>query len=70
VARIQQTTNAVQKLRRLLPVREVSTEDVKFDMQLCENPDIAGGESQHGSLAGYEVKEYLHRTRRAAMRLL
>jgi hypothetical protein len=59
VARIQQTTNAVQKLRRLLPVTEVSTEHVKFDTQLLENPDIAGVEYRQGSLAGYEIKEYL-----------
>lgn len=34
-------------------------ERVKFDMQLLENPEISGIEYQQGTLAGYEVREYL-----------
>ncbi len=32
---------------------------VKFDTQLLENPEISGVEYQQGTLAGYEVREYL-----------
>jgi hypothetical protein len=32
---------------------------VKFDMQLLENAEINGVEYQQGTLAGYEIKEYL-----------
>jgi hypothetical protein len=59
VAHIQQTTNLVAKLRKLLPVATLSTEHVKFDTQLLEHPDISGVEYQQGTLFGYEVKEYL-----------
>ncbi len=59
LARIQQTTNLVRKVRRLAPVTALSTEHVKFDTQLVENPNITGVEYQQGALAGYEVKEYI-----------
>ncbi len=32
---------------------------VKFDLQKEENPEIAGVQYQQGTLAGYEVREYL-----------
>jgi hypothetical protein len=32
---------------------------VRFDMQAMENPEIAGVEYQQGTLAGYELREYL-----------
>jgi hypothetical protein len=32
---------------------------VRFDMQALENPEISGIEYQQGTLAGYEVREYL-----------
>jgi len=34
-------------------------ERVKFDMQAMENPEISAVEYQQGTLAGYEVREYL-----------
>ena len=40
-------------------VTGVSVENVKFDTQLMENPDISGLEYQRGTLYGYELKEYL-----------
>src|SRR2546428_3502994 len=58
-ARVRQTINLVSKLMRLAPLSALSTEHVKFDTQLLENPDIAGIEYQQGTLFGYEVKEYL-----------
>lgn len=58
-ARVNQTLNAAAKLRNLLPITAISTEHVKFDTQLMENPEISGVEYQQGELLGYEVREYL-----------
>ena len=58
-ARVNQVMSAVEKLSRWLPVTAVSTEHVKFDTQLLQNPGISGVEYQQGELWGYEVKEYL-----------
>lgn len=58
-ARVNQTMNAVRKLKKLLPITAVSTEHVKFDTQLLQNPEIKDIEYQRGELFGYEVKEYL-----------
>lgn len=58
-ARVNQTINAVKKLRSLLPLTAISVEHVKFDTQLLQNPEIKGVEYQRGELFGYEVKEYL-----------
>ena len=58
-ARVNQTINAVTKLLNLLPITAISTEHVKFDTQLMQNPNIAGIEYQQGELFGYEVREYL-----------
>jgi len=51
--------NAAAKLRKSLPITAISTEHVKFDTQLMDNPNINGVEYQQGELMGYEVKEYL-----------
>jgi hypothetical protein len=32
---------------------------VKFDLQLMENPEVSGVQYQQGTLAGYELREYL-----------
>ncbi len=58
-ARVDQTMSAVAKLLGLLPITAISTEHVKFDTQLMQNPEISGLEYQQGELYGYEVKEYL-----------
>lgn len=49
----------VRRLERLAPVSAISTELVRFDMQALENPEIEGAQYQQGTLAGYEVREYL-----------
>ncbi|MBV8610052.1 MAG: HNH endonuclease, partial [Singulisphaera sp.] len=36
-----------------------SQELVKFDLQKLENPEISGAAYQRGTLAGYELREYL-----------
>jgi len=37
----------------------ISVENVRFDTQKMENPEISGVEYQQGELHGYEVREYL-----------
>ena len=57
--RVVTTVNWVNKLRKLCPITSIAMELVKFDLQKMENPEISGVEYQQGTLAGYEVKEYL-----------
>jgi 5-methylcytosine-specific restriction endonuclease McrA len=49
----------VNRLRKLCSITAISMELVRFDMQAQENPEISGTQYQQGTLAGYEVKEYL-----------
>ena len=57
--RVDTTVSWVEKLRKLSPVSDISQELVRFDMQKIENPEIAGSGYQQGTLAGYEVREYI-----------
>lgn len=57
--RVHTTLSWVNKLSRFAPISAISSELVRFDMQLMQNPKIAGVEYQQGELAGYEVREYL-----------
>jgi hypothetical protein len=47
------------KLVRLAPISTCAVEQVRFDMQQMQNSEIKGIEYQQGTLAGYEVREYL-----------
>ncbi len=58
-SRLANVLTWVNRLRKLCPIRALSVELVKFDMQLMENPEIAGVAYQQGTLAGYELREYL-----------
>lgn len=49
----------VKRLCKLASIAEIKQELVRFDMQQMENPEISGTEYQQGTLAGYEVREYL-----------
>jgi 5-methylcytosine-specific restriction endonuclease McrA len=49
----------VNRIQRYAPVSAISSELVRFDMQAMQNPEISGVEYQQGTLAGFEVKEYL-----------
>jgi hypothetical protein len=49
----------VKRLMRLSPITAISQELVKFDFQKMENPEISGVQYQQGTLAGYELREYL-----------
>ena len=57
--RVDTTVAWVERLRKLVPVTGLAQELVRFDLQQIENPEIAGVEYQQGTLAGYEVREYL-----------
>lgn len=57
--RVETVMTWVNKLSRFTPVEAISQELVRFDMQSIENPEISGIEYQQGTLAGYEVREYL-----------
>lgn len=47
------------RLQKFAPLASIAVETVRFDTQLMQNPDIAGVEYQQGTLAGYELREYL-----------
>ena len=57
--RVETVSSWVARLRRALPVTGIATELVRFDMQVIENPDIAGIGYQQGTLFGTELREYL-----------
>ena len=57
--RVETTMSWVERFRRLVPVSGISQELVTFDLQKMENPEISGVAYQQGTLAGYEVREYL-----------
>jgi 5-methylcytosine-specific restriction endonuclease McrA len=49
----------VARISRWAPITAISSELVRFDMQALENPEITGVQYQRGTLAGFEVREYL-----------
>ena len=59
ISRLSNVLTWVRRLSGLCPITVCSMELVKFDMQQMENPEISGGQYQQGTLAGYEVREYL-----------
>lgn len=57
--RVDTTVAWVNRFKHVVPVAGVAQELVRFDMQLMQNAEISGVEYQQGTLAGYEVREYL-----------
>jgi 5-methylcytosine-specific restriction endonuclease McrA len=57
--RVLTTMTWVNRFRKLCNVTGLSVEQVKFDTQLMQNPEISGVEYQQGTLQGYTVREYL-----------
>lgn len=49
----------VTRICHWAPVTALSCELVRFDMAAMQNPDIEGVEYSQGTLAGYELREYL-----------
>jgi 5-methylcytosine-specific restriction endonuclease McrA len=58
-SRVDSTAARVRRYRRLAPVAALSVEHVRFDTQALQQTGISGVEYQQGTLAGYEVREYL-----------
>jgi 5-methylcytosine-specific restriction endonuclease McrA len=48
-----------KRLIKLTNIVEMAVEIARFDTQKIENPEILGVEYQHGTLFGYEIREYL-----------
>jgi len=59
MSRVYNVMTWALRLQRFTPLRSVAVETVCFDMQAMVNPEISGVEYQQGTLAGYEIKEYL-----------
>jgi 5-methylcytosine-specific restriction endonuclease McrA len=57
--RVDSTMAWVCRFQRLSPVSAITMELVRFDTQALQNPEISGIEYQQGTLAGYELREYL-----------
>ncbi|WP_141925145.1 RNA-guided endonuclease IscB [Haloactinospora alba] len=58
--RVDTTVSWVERLARWTPVRHVHVERVAFDTHaLSAGSPLEGREYQHGTLHGYEVREYL-----------
>ncbi len=58
-SRISNVLTWGKRLSRLCSIAAISMELVKFDTQQMDNPEISGIAYQQGTLAGYEVREYL-----------
>ena len=58
-SRIANIETWVKRLMRLCPIKAISLEVVKFDLQQMESPEIEGIKYQQGTLFGYELREYL-----------
>jgi len=58
-ARVNNIKSWADKYQGLVPISAISVETVRFDTQKMENPEISGMDYQQGTLAGYEVREYL-----------
>lgn len=58
-SRVANTLTWVARLQKLCPITAVSLELVRFDTQALQHPEISGIEYQQGTLAGYELREYL-----------
>ncbi|MEF1335352.1 RNA-guided endonuclease IscB [Vibrio rotiferianus] len=59
MSRVHNCETWTKKLIRFSPVTQISIETVRFDTQKMSNPDIQGAEYQQGTLAGFELREYL-----------
>lgn len=58
-SRVDNLSNWTNRMRRSAPVSQVAVEQVRFDSQKLQNPEIHGVEYQQGTLFEYEVREYL-----------
>lgn len=57
--RVQTVETWIKRFMRCCPISCIEIEQVRFDLQKMQNPEISGTEYQQGTLAGYEVRQYL-----------
>lgn len=58
-SRVQHIESWTQRLRAWCPISTIDLELVSFDTHLMVNAEVSGVGYQRGTLAGYEVREYL-----------
>jgi 5-methylcytosine-specific restriction endonuclease McrA len=58
-SRIANVLTWVKRLIQACPIGTIGLELVKFDLQQMDRPEISGVEYQQGTLAGYEIRQYL-----------
>jgi 5-methylcytosine-specific restriction endonuclease McrA len=58
-SRVDNVRTWVGRLIARVPVKAVAVETVRFDTQALQTPEISGVQYQHGTLFGYELREYL-----------
>ncbi|MCT7977562.1 RNA-guided endonuclease IscB [Laspinema olomoucense] len=58
-SRVANILTWVKRLSSLCQINAISQELVRFDTQQMENPEISGTGYQQGTLAGYEIREFL-----------
>ncbi len=58
-SRVANVLTWIGRLMRFCPIRAISLELIKFDVQAMQNPEITGALYQQGERMGYEVREYL-----------
>jgi 5-methylcytosine-specific restriction endonuclease McrA len=58
-SRVQHAESWVRRLQKWCPLAVADLELARFDTQLMQDPEISGVEYQQGTLAGYELREYL-----------
>jgi len=58
-SRVDNIVSWQQRYSKIIPISSIEIEAVRFDLQKMENPEISGIAYQQGTLAGYELREYL-----------
>jgi 5-methylcytosine-specific restriction endonuclease McrA len=58
-SRVDNVVSWFKRYSRLVPITSIEIESVRFDTQALEKPEVSGKEYQQGTLAGYELREYL-----------
>ena len=59
LSRVDNVVSWARRLAHLAPLTSIAVETVRFDTQQMQNPEISGVAYQQGTLAGYEMREYL-----------
>lgn len=58
-SRVDNVSAWYKRLLASVPIAECHIETVRFDTQKIQNPEVSGAEYQHGTLYGFELREYL-----------